>query len=176
MAINEPGKLLDRLLAESGEQMWLEFKVNNDNVEEMGEYVSALANSAMLCNRDRAFLVFGIEDKTRKKVGTNVRLGDLKKGGENFQNWISRLLEPRLLLEFVDFSYKSIPISILCIEPSYDRPVSFSGVEYIRIGQNKRKLKYFPNHERSLWLATGRRTFEHSVALSGQYANGHLEQ
>jgi hypothetical protein len=30
--------------------------------------------------RDKAYLIFGIEDGTRKKVGTKIRLRSIKKG------------------------------------------------------------------------------------------------
>jgi predicted HTH transcriptional regulator len=120
----------------------------------------------MLVEKDRAFIVFGIEDNTRRRLGTRVRLADLKKGGENFENWINRVLEPRLMLEILDFDDDGRSFSIIDIEPTYDRPVRFHGTEYIRIGQNIRKLSEFPGHERALWLATSRRKFEDAIALS----------
>jgi predicted HTH transcriptional regulator len=79
MSIKDPRALLNLLLANE-ETPWLEFKHNNDDPQEIGEYISALANSAMLADRDRAFLVFGIENSTRKKVGTQARLKRAKKG------------------------------------------------------------------------------------------------
>ncbi len=162
--IHDPCALLDRLLREPGENAWLEFKVNNADLREIGEYVSALANAAMLAGRDRAFLVFGVEDKTKRRVGTNVRLAGLKQGGENLANWLSRLLEPRLVLDLVDFECDGLPFTIIGIDPAYERPVRFSGSEFIRIGENKRRLAEFPEHERALWLGVGRRRFESAVA------------
>ena len=175
MPIHDPAALLNRLLAEPAETPWLEFKVNNVDPRELGEYVSALANAAMLAGRDRAFLIFGVEDKTRLRVGTKIRLTELKKGGEKLTVWLSRLLEPRIMLEFADFEADGLPFSLIAIEPSYDRPVRFSGTEYFRIGDSKRKLIEFPEHERALWLATGRRKFEDAVALSNQTASDVVE-
>lgn len=166
--IHDPCALLGRLVTEPAESSWLEFKINNSDPQEIGEYVSALANAAMLANRDRAFLVFGIDDKSRQRIGTIVRLSKLKKGGEDFHNWLSRLVEPRILIECIDFECDGESFSIICIEPTYDRPVKFSGTEYLRIGQNKRKLADFPEHERALWLATGRRRFENAIAATNQ--------
>lgn len=168
MAVTDPCALLNRLIRETAESEWLEFKASNADVQEIGEYIAALANAAMLADRDRAYLVFGIENGTRQKIGTSVRLRALTKGGENFINWVSRLVEPRLMLEFLDFSCDGLNFAIVCIEPTYDRPVRFSGVEYLRIGENKKKLADFPDHERALWLATGRRKFEHAIALPNQ--------
>jgi ATP-dependent DNA helicase RecG len=176
MPIYDPCALLHRLCQEPNEVSWLEFKQNNADPQEIGEYISALANSAMLAEKDRAYLVFGVEDGSRNKVGTTVRLTNMKKGGEDFQNWIARLLEPHLLVEMVDFQCDDANFSIICIEPSYDRPVKFSGAEYIRLGQNKRRLSDFPQHERSIWLMTGRRKFENAIALSNQSAANVLQK
>lgn len=175
MATHNPLALLQRLLREPSEKEWLEFKQNNASPDEIGRCVSACANSAMLVEKDRAFIVFGIDDKAKKKVGTDVRFSDLKKGGENFCNWLSRMLDPHLMLEFLDFDENERLFAILTIEPTYDRPVRFAGTEYIRIGENVKPLKEFPEHEKALWLATGRRRFESAVALPHQSAESVLE-
>ena len=79
------------------------------------------------------------------------------------------------MLEVHDFDCEGISFSIIVIEPTYDRPVCFAGIGYIRIGQNTRKLKEFPNHERALWLATGRRKFEDAIALPNLSAGAIFE-
>jgi predicted HTH transcriptional regulator len=168
MAIADPNALLQRILQEPSESEWLEFKHNNSDPDEIGRCVSACANASMLAGKDRAFMVWGIENKTKNKLGTTVRLMKLRKGGENFQNWLTRMLTPRLMLEFFDIEDDGKSMSILAIDPTYDRPVSFGGAEYIRIGENIKPLKDMPEHERSLWLATGRRKFEGAIALSRQ--------
>jgi ATP-dependent DNA helicase RecG len=161
--------LLSRLLQEPNESEWIEFKVNNVDPERIGQNISAIANGAMLSDRDRGFIIYGVEDKTRKKVGTKLRLKELTiGGGVNFENWISNLIEPRLTIELLDLEEDGLNFSILCVEATYDRPVKFKGTEYIRIGENTKKLSEFPNKERALWLATGRRKFEHAIALTNQ--------
>jgi ATP-dependent DNA helicase RecG len=122
----------------------------------------------MLADRDRAFIVWGIENKTRRKLGTAVQIHSVTKGAENIANWLSRMVEPRLMMEFLDFVDEDKAFAIIAVEPTYDRPVKFSGAEYIRIGENIKALKDFPEHERALWLATGRRKFENAVALPHQ--------
>jgi ATP-dependent DNA helicase RecG len=168
MATSDPKALLRRLLKEQSEGEWLEFKHNNCDPDLIGRTISACANAAMLVDSDRAFIVWGIENKTRNRLGTNVRLNELKKGGENLTNWLSRIIEPPLMMEFLDFTDRGKTFAVLVLEPTYDRPVKFSGTEYIRIGENVKSLKEFPEHERALWLATGRRKFESAVALPHQ--------
>ncbi len=168
MATNDPAALLDRLCREPRESRWLEFKENNNDPEMIGKRVSACANAAILAGKERAFIVFGVEDGSRRKVGTKVALGDMKKGGENFENWLNHLIEPKLMIELLDFNAKGKQFAIIVIEPTYDRPVKFYGTEWIRIGENTKKLSEFPEQERALWLATGRRKFESAVALPHQ--------
>ena len=45
--------------------------MNNADPQMIGEYISALSNSAAICNRDRAYLFLGIDDATHKIMGTN---------------------------------------------------------------------------------------------------------
>lgn len=168
MAINDPSALLRRLLQQRAESEWLEFKHNNSDPDEIGKCISACANASMLAGKDRAFMVWGIENRTKRKLGTSVRLTDLKKGGENLQNWLSRMVDPCVMMEFIDFEENKKNFSILVIDPTYDRPVKFYGKEYLRIGENIKQLADFPEHERALWLATGRRRFESAIALGHQ--------
>ena len=41
--------------------------------QEIGEYLSALANAACLADQPRGYLVFGIDDVTHDVVGTRLR-------------------------------------------------------------------------------------------------------
>jgi ATP-dependent DNA helicase RecG len=58
MNTQELTALLDRLRAEPRETEWLEFKTNPHEPQLLGEYLSALANSACLLGKPRAYLVF----------------------------------------------------------------------------------------------------------------------
>ena len=176
MATSDPKALLRRLLQEPHEGTWLEFKHNNCDPSLIGCTISACANAAMLADRDRAFIVWGIENNTRKRLGTTVRLNGLRKGNEILLNWLTRKIDPRLMLEPLDFLDDDKQFSILTIEPTYDRPVKFEKVEYIRVGEHVKSLNDFPEHERALWLATGRRKFEDAVAAQHQSPEDVLEK
>src|ERR1700676_1933675 len=177
MPINDPGALLRRLLQEVGENPWLEFKQNNKDPDLIAKTLCACANGAMLADKDRAYIVWGIEDKSLKKIGTTVRLATLTKGGESIENWLNRIIEPRLMMEFHDFlDEDGKRYALICIEPTYDKPVKYAGTAYIRIGQNVKRLGEFPDHERALWLATSRHKFEDAIALSHQSDEAILEK
>ena len=52
------------------EEEWFEFKENWFNADEVGEYISALANSAVLIGKKKTYIVWGVHDKTHKITGT----------------------------------------------------------------------------------------------------------
>lgn len=47
------------------ETEWVEFKCNNKQPQMIGEYISALSNSAALAN-DKAYLVWGVDEQRTK--------------------------------------------------------------------------------------------------------------
>ena len=55
---------------------------------------------------------------------------------------------------------------LLEIQPASHRPVAFSGVEYIRVGTYKKKLKDFPEKERTLWAIFSEKPFESCLAAA----------
>jgi len=68
-------RILHELTALPKETEWLEFKEadRSFHFDKLGSYFSALSNEANLKGKDYGWLVFGIEDKTRKIVGTQYR-------------------------------------------------------------------------------------------------------
>lgn len=61
---NELLGLLAELRKLPRETEWVEFKHNNDDADEIGEYLSALSNSAALSGKVQAYLVWGIDNTT----------------------------------------------------------------------------------------------------------------
>lgn len=169
MARNDSPEYLTSLLSElrqlPKETEWVEFKCNNANPEEIGEYVSALANSAALEDKTNAYLVWGVEDGTHDVVGTTFRPTQAKKGDEELENWLIQLMSPRIHFRFVEFEMDGKQISMIEIPRAAHRPVQFKGVEYIRVGSYKKKLKDFQEKERNLWRIFDVTPFEQQVAV-----------
>ena len=87
--------LVDRLRSEPSESEWLEFKGSNYDPQIIGEYFSALANSACIGGKALGYLVFGIEDATHEVVGTDFDPYTTKgKGNQDLLIWLSRGLQP----------------------------------------------------------------------------------
>ena len=62
--------LLSELRKLPRETEWLEFKHQNGEPDEIGEYLSALANSAALTGKITAYMFWGIDDVTHDIIGT----------------------------------------------------------------------------------------------------------
>jgi predicted HTH transcriptional regulator len=118
-----------------------------------------------LHEKEKAYLVFGIKDQNHLVVGTSVKLKHFKIGNEELENWLSRLLDPNVDFEFVEFPYNSHSISIVIIDPARNQPICFKGTAYIRVGSYKRKLADFPEKERKIWNKTDYPVFETELAI-----------
>lgn len=153
---------------------WVEFKVNNKDPQEIGEYISALSNAAALAGKGHGYLVWGIEDGTHEIVGTEFDPSVAKKGAEDLESWLLRLLSPKLHFSFFDLVIEEKPIVILEIPAASAKPTAFANVEYTRVGSYKKPLKDFPEHERSLWRAFDKTPFEELIALSNLDSEGVL--
>jgi len=157
--------LLKELRDLSGETEWVEFKCNNMNPDEIGENISALANSAAIAGKANAYIVWGIADKSHAIEGTDFIPSCAQKGNEALENWLLHLLDPKVHLMFHEFVFNEKQISIIEIPRASHRPVLFKGQEFIRIGSYTKKLKEFPEQERELWRTFDHTPFEGQIAL-----------
>lgn len=87
---NELSALLRRLLAERIETEWLEFKSHACESQQLGEYISALANSACIHGKPRGYLLFGVDNNTHTVVGTTFNPQKEKgKGNQHLPIWLA---------------------------------------------------------------------------------------
>lgn len=149
--------LLDRLRAEPRESEWLEFKANRFEPHTLGEYISALANSACILGKPRAYLVFGIEDGSHAVVGTTFDpSAETVKGKDGKNNqllplWLSLGLQPNVGVDIHSLTYHGQHVVVFEIHPALDQPVKFYGTAYIRDGSSKTELSRYPEKQRQIW-------------------------
>ncbi len=146
------------------ETEWVEFKVNYWKPHAIGEYISALANAAALHAKIHAYMLWGIENGTHDVVGTDFSPDTEKKGNEPLETWLLQLLNPRIDFRFHEVTASGRRVVLLEIDRASQHPVTFEGVEYIRVGGTTRKLKDYPEKERALWRVFDRVGFEDGIA------------
>lgn len=129
-------------LIERWEDEVVEFKRAGDgySTSDIGKYFSALANEANLRNEEKAWLVFGVEDKSRKVVGTNYRPEHERLHGLKMQ--IAAGAEPSITLR--DIHELNTPDGrVLLFEiPAAPQgmPIAWNGHYYARAGESLTNL------------------------------------
>jgi predicted HTH transcriptional regulator len=122
--------LIDELRALPHESEWVEFKVNNTNPQEIGGYISALANSACIENKEYGYLIFGIENERHQAVGTAFKPRTEKIGNQELENWLVTQLEPKVGLRIFEFEYQSKNMVLFQIDRPPTAPY-FSGAKHL---------------------------------------------
>jgi len=156
--------LVHELCKLSYETEWLEFKAGDAEPQEIGELLSALSNSAALAGKAFAYLVWGVADGDHAIVGTHFMPRTAKVGNEELENWLLKLLTPKIHFRFFEVTVDGRSVVLLEIERAFRHPVQFQGQEFIRVGSYKKRLKDFPERERALWRIFDSTPFEEGVA------------
>ena len=166
---------LKELIASTGENEWIDFKVNDCNPREIGEYISALSNSACLHNMEFGYLIFGIENSSKAIVGTNFKPKQTKVGNEELENWLATQLKPRNDFSIIELIVNSKTVIVFKIDATIDTPIKFKGEEFIRVGSYKKKLSEFPEKARKIWNKVKAKRFEKEIALGNLDADTVLQ-
>lgn len=97
---------LNQLLSLPRETATVEFKSNWDHPEDIGEYVSALANATALEFHDRAWMVWGVNNRTHAVEGTTFNPFAAKGAGRQpLIMWLTQLISPRPDFQFHEVAH-----------------------------------------------------------------------
>lgn len=144
--------LIDRLRALPTETEWFELKRIRYEPQQLGEYLSALANAACLAGQPRGYLVFGIDDATHEVVGTDFDPYATKaKGNQDLLPWLAAGLRPNTGFEPLVVAHPGGRVVLFEVGPANGEPVGFYGTPYIRVGASKTELGKHPEKARALW-------------------------
>lgn len=158
--------LLKRLVALPKENEWVEFKHNFHGEDEIGERISAIANSACINNKAYGYLVFGVDDENHDILGTTFKPTQKKIGNNELENWLIQNLTPHIDFHIYEFQCDGKDIALFEIPAAENEPVDYKKIPYIRVGSITRKLSEFPNKERKIWNNV-KYNFETAIALDG---------
>jgi len=130
-------ELLTTLIARWENEV-VEFKRAGDgySTDDIGKYFSALANEANLRNQDRAWLVFGVDNRSRKPVGSDYRPEPERLHGLKMQ--ISASTEPAVTLRNI-YELMLAEGRVLLFEipaAPLGMPIAWKGHYYARAGES----------------------------------------
>ena len=157
-------KLVNELRKLPTEIQWVEFKHNNYDPVMIGQDISALANSAAMCEKSCAYMLWGIHDTTHEIVGTDYNLQTLKKGNQELENWLRSLLSRNADFEFHTVTMNDKNIGVLIIYRAVNQTVMFEKTDYIRVGSYTKKLNEYPALQAQLWDRIRNTKFEERYA------------
>ena len=157
--------LIKYLIKFPKETEWLEFKTNYYQPEEIGKYVSALSNSATLYEKNYGYMIWGIDDSTHEIIGTKFDYKSAKVGNEEFQNWLHRLLKPKINFEFYNVTIDNKNIVVLEIPKAESIITKFKNEAFVRVGTSKKSLNEDPIKEKNLWKILNNSSFEDGIAM-----------
>lgn len=151
-------ELLERLRTHSQEGAVVEFKSNLNEPTEIGQYISALANSAALEGANRAWMVWGVADATHEVIGTTFDPFAAKvEGNQSLIMWLQRMTTPKADFTFHQVQHSVGTVVMLEIHPARSAPVAFQNIRYIRIDSHKTKLGEHSDKEARLWEVLGQK-------------------
>lgn len=141
MQTKELHNLLEQLIA-TWENEVAEFKQADKNydTDKIGAYFSALSNEANLRGADRAWLVFGVNNKTRNVVGTDYRLEPERL--HSLKQQIADATEPSITLREIHVLAHPQGRVVLFEIPAAPRgiPIAWKGHYYARAGESRAPL------------------------------------
>lgn len=149
------------LIAHESEEDWFEFKDIWYDANGIGEYISSLSNAAAMHGKERAYLVWGVNNETHELTNTTFDYHkDVK--GEPLEHFLARQIIPDVNFEFREIKINRKRIVVLTIPAAKIVPTAFNGIRYIRIGSSKVNLSKYPQRESKLFdvLRNGLPTME----------------
>ncbi|MCL1603896.1 putative DNA binding domain-containing protein [Succinatimonas hippei] len=173
-------RFLDQLLKKHPyEDECIEFKSNiyqkdQNEISLLGEYISALANSAALTDRPKAYFILGVDDNGNI-CGTDFNPYIKLSNGQFLKHWLMQKLSKYVSFKISYFAYipdndSSAPsnkiIVIFEIDAASSYPIEWDKKRYIRLGSSKKLLAEYPEVERKLWKKLEHGSYATEIALN----------
>ena len=180
-AINEVinmdlASLVNELRSFSFEKEWFEFKENWLQPVQLGEYISAISNSATMLGRDYGYFVWGVsDDEGHELVGTDFD-PDCEINHEPLKHYLARQLESSVDFNFLEGEIGGKRVVVLRIGCARIAPTAFNGNRFIRIGSSKENLRRYPQREAALFgvISQGVPSLENTPAERQDLSFGQL--
>lgn len=143
--------LIQQLTSLPSETEWLEFKHNNFDPAMIASDISALANSAAYRGKDKAYMIWGVNNETHEILGTDYNRFSKLVNNQEIESWLKNTLSKNADFDFFDTDFEGRKLVVLIIQKAIAQPVTFKKDSYIRIGSYTKPLKDYPSMEAQLW-------------------------
>ncbi len=110
-----------------------------------------MANAATYHERDKAYLVWGVNDQTREVVGTDFDPSTYRYKQQEMEGWLRTMLSKNAEFGFEKGICDGKEVVVLTVFPAVGFAVMFQKREYIRINSSTRPLNDYPAMKTRLW-------------------------
>ena len=144
--------VVNRCRSYKNEMEWFEFKQGTavSQPDEIGEYISALSNAAVMNGEPAGFLIWGVNNDTHELTGTDFNYTkDINH--EPFEHYLSRYVSPTIYFYFEEEIVEGERTVVLTIPAARIVPTAYREERWIRIGSSKEKLRKYPDREAALF-------------------------
>ncbi|MBR1703636.1 MAG: putative DNA binding domain-containing protein [Lachnospiraceae bacterium] len=142
--------VVKRCLSFEDEQEWFDFKDNWYELDEIGQYILALSNAAVMAGEPFGYLIWGIHNDTHEYTNTKLRYKrDVK--NEPIEHYLARNVSPAIFFSFDEDIIDGNRIVVLSIPAARIVPTEFKNIRYIRVGSSKENIKNHPEREAALF-------------------------
>ena len=142
--------IVKRCISLGDENEWFEFKDNIYKPDDIGEYISALSNAALMAGEPYGYLIWGIDNKSHKLTNTKFNF-QKDYDGEPLQHYLSRNISPAIYFRFDESFLDGNRVVVLSIPAARIIPTEYKEVRYIRIGSSKENIRKHPDREAALF-------------------------
>ena len=139
-----------RCLSYEDEQEWFDFKDSWYELDEIGQYISALSNAAAMTGEPFGYLIWGIDNNTHEFTNTKFKYKkDIK--NEPIEHYLARNVSPAIFFSFDEDVIDGNRVVVLSIPAARIVPTEFKNIRYIRVGSSKENIKTHPEREAALF-------------------------
>lgn len=134
------------------ENRFLEFKLNYQDVEHLGKYISALSNGACLDNEECAYLYFGITNDTHQVQYTHFDPIHTKIGNQDLELYLRQYISPKINFQINEFMFDNRERVVVFIIPAaMGEPTTWMGKAYIRVNSQTTELTPYTDWIRTIY-------------------------
>lgn len=144
--------IVNRCRSYDDEMEWFEYKKDTavSRADDIGPYISALSNGAVMHGEPYGYLIWGIHNKTHEIIGTTFNYtGDTDNGP--LEQMLNVGTEPSMYFHFDEDIVEGKRVVVLTIPAARIVPTSYKGERFIRVGSSKVNVRKNPAREAELF-------------------------
>lgn len=138
------------VLKANDEVSYIEAKENFWDLNKIWETISALSNAASYDNKPFAYMIWWIEDKTRNNKGSSFNPRKEQRKWQDGWLYLESRLWFRNIIEDFEVTIDGNRIYIIKIKESWNQPISFDNILYIKINSHNQNLLKFQEIYKSI--------------------------